>query len=355
MTVLRFPAVLLLAAVFPAEPADTVKVSSRRLDRRIELPGEFLPFQQVALRAKISGFVEQVHVDRGSQVRKDQLLVTLVAPELTARRLEAEAKVQAADARRAEAQARLLAAESTYSRLKAASATPGVVAGNDLVAAGKAVEAERAQVQAAEGSAKAARAAVEALRKIEDYLAVTAPFDGIITQRNVHPGALAGPGSEPLLHLEQISRLRLVVAVPEVEVAGIARGARVSFTVPAWPGTSFAGVIARVARSMDARTRSMAVELDVPNADGRLAPGMFPTVLWPVRKPRPSLLVPASSIVSTTERTFVIRVRDGAAEWVNVTRGAPAGGLVEVFGPLAEGDVILRRASDEIREGTKLP
>jgi hypothetical protein len=92
--------------------------------------------------------------------------------------------------------------------------------------------------------------------------------------------------------------------------------------------------------------------MEVANAGGRLAPGMYPTVLWPVRRPKPSVFVPATSIVTTTERTFVIRVRDGIAQWVNVSRGASNGDLVEVYGPLEAGDLVVRRGTDELREGS---
>jgi RND family efflux transporter MFP subunit len=283
-------------------------------------------------------------------------LATLVAPELTAHRVEAEAKVQSIESQRAEAQAKVVAAQSTHEKLKAASETPGVIAGNELLIAQKAVDAAQAQVRAVEESIKAARAAVRSLADIENYLRVTAPFGGVITERNVHPGALVGPGgsSPPLFQLEQSSRLRLVVAVPEVDVSGIEPGVRVVFTVPAHPGESFSAPIARVAHSMDPKTRSMAVELEVNNANGRLAPGMYPTVRWPVRRVKPSLFVPATSIVTTTERTFVIRVHDGIAEWVNVSRGVSDGDLVEIYGPLAAGDRVVKRASDELRDGTRV-
>jgi RND family efflux transporter MFP subunit len=181
---------------------------------------------------------------------------------------------------------------------------------------------------------------------------VTAPFDGVITERNVHPGALAGGTAKAMFQLEQTTRLRLVVSVPEVNVGGIVRGARVSFTVPAYPGETFTGTIARISHSMDEKTRSMAVEMDVSNSNSRLAPGMYPAVTWPVRSPKPSLLVPASSIVTTTERVFVIRVRGDKAEWVNVTKGAPVGDLVTVVGALQPEDTLLKRASDEIRDGS---
>lgn len=338
---------------FAQQPVEVVQVVSRAAERKISLPGEFQPYMEVALHAKVEGFVEKVYVDRGSMVKEGQLLATLVAPELKARRAEAEAKVQAAESQRAEAQARLVAARSTYDRLKAASATPGAVAGNEIVVAGKQVEAAQAQAAAAESTVKAAEAAVAALRDIENYLRVTAPFSGVITQRDVHPGALAGPGI-PMFRLEQNARLRLVVAVPEPDTSGIATGARVTFTVPAWPGQLFSATVARAARSMDPKTRSMPVELDVVNPRGQLAPGMYPTVLWPVRGTRRALLVPPAAVVTTTERTFVIRVRGGVAEWVTVSKGAPLGDLVQVYGPLAAGDTVVARGTDELRQGTRV-
>ena len=327
---------------------------SKQVDRTVDLPGEFLPYLSVAIHAKVTGFVSRVEVDRGSLVRQDQLLATLEAPELRAQVLEAEAKIPAIEAQRAEAQAHLIAAQSTYERLKAASATPGAVAGNELIVADKNVEAVQAQIRAIEASAKAARAAVQPLKDMETYLRVTAPFAGVITERDVHPGALVGPAgarSEPMFRLEQNTRLRLVAAVPEVDVSGIAPGARVAFTVPAYPGETFAGVIARVAHSMDPKTRSMAVELDVSNPRGQLAPGMYPTMKWPVRQRRPALLVPPTAVVTTTERTFVVRVNNGSLEWVDVSKGPPAGDLIEVYGALHPGDTIVRRASDELRQG----
>ncbi len=349
------PAAGAAAAAGAPLTVEVVKVVEQKLERSIRLPGELLPFQAVALYPKLAGFVERVNVDRGSRVRRGQLLLRLAAPELASQRGETEAKVQALRAQRAEAEAKLASDEGTYQRLKAASATPGVVAGNDVVVAQKAVDASRARVQALESSEKAARAAAQSDRQVEDYLRVTAPFDGIITERNVHAGSLVGAsgasGAAPMLRIEQVSRLRLVVAVPEVEVGSIASGERVSFTVPAFPGETFHGTIRRISHSMDAKTRTMPVELDVANPSGRLAPGMFPELAWPVRRPKPSLFVPPSAIVTTTERTFVIRARGGKAEWVNVRRGAPSGDLMEVFGALGAGDEVVRRATDELRSG----
>jgi RND family efflux transporter MFP subunit len=155
------------------------------------------------------------------------------------------------------------------------------------------------------------------------------------------------------MRLEQVSPLRLVVAVPEANYSGATRGTRVPFRVAAWPGQTFTGRIARVPRSMAAKSRTMAVELDVANTGAQLAPGMYAEVDWPVSK-KAALLVPATSIATTTERVFVIRVHGGRAEWVNVRRGAREGDMVEVQGDLMEGDVVLRRATDEVRDGSRI-
>ncbi len=346
---------LFCAPLLIAQPTvETVSVVSKAPTRKVRLPGEFAPYLRVDLHARVNGFIEKVNVDRGSIVKEGDVLVVLSAPELVSQRSEAEAKAQAAESQRVEAQAKLIAAESTFDRLKTAAATPGAVANNEIILAGKTVDAARALVAAQEGSLKAARASVASLRELESYLQVRAPFSGVITDRFVHPGALVGPGAGsaiPLLRLEQNSRLRLVVAVPESEVGGIVRGASVPFTVPAYPGENFIGTVARISHAVDTTTRTMPVELDVRNGNGRLAPGMYPEVLWPVRRARPVLLVPPSAVVTTTERTFVIRVRGGRAEYVDVQRGAPIGDLVEIFGALAPGDEVVRRATDELREG----
>jgi RND family efflux transporter MFP subunit len=192
---------------------------------------------------------------------------------------------------------------------------------------------------------------VKPLVEMQSYLEVKAPFDGIVSERLAHPGALTGPAAGPLVILEQTARLRLVVAVPEADSGAIARGASVTFKVPAHPGVMFTGTVARVAPSLDVRTRTLAVELDVANPKGALSPGMYAEADWPVRRARPSLLVPPTAVTGNTERTFVVRVNNGVAEWVNVSRGVTAGDLIEVMGHLQAGDIVVKRATDELRDG----
>lgn len=365
-------------------------VESHELNRQLRLPGELQPFEDVAIYAKVQGFIEEITVDRGSAVKRGQLLVRLRAPELDTQRREAEARVSGVQsqkvealarvstirAQRIEAESKVASDEATFKRLKAASATPGVVAGNDVEIAERTVEQGRARIQALNETEKAAQAQVrtldeseramrEAVRSasnVEAYLKITAPFDGVITERNAHPGSLAMTSGMPMLRLQQVSRLRLVVAVPEAEVAGIASGAKINFTLPAFPGETFSGAVARLSHALDPKTRTMPVELDVTNSSGKLAPGMFPEVQWPTRRPRPSLFVPPAAIATTTERSFVIRIRangsESLAEWVDVKRGASINNkgvdLIEVFGDLSAGDMIAVRGTDELRAGTKV-
>ena len=335
---------------------DVVRVVEQPLEVELSLPGELTAFQAVAIYPRVTGFVKTVNVDRGSRVRAGDVLATLEAPELIAQRSEAQSKLQAAEAQLAVTRARADATRSTFERLKAASATPGVVAGNEVVVAEKTAEASQNEVAAAQQTVEAARQALNAVRDLEGYLRLTAPFAGVVTERNVHPGALVGPThgatSPPLLRVVENTRLRVVVPVPEAYTSDLKTGTQIPFTVAAYPGQSFTGVVARIAQAVDVASRTMAVELDVANRDGRLAPGTFCQVRWPVRRSGPSLFVPSTSISVTTDRSFVIRVRAGKTEWVDVRTGLTSGPLVEVFGELRGGDEVAVRGTDELRSGT---
>lgn len=306
------------------------KVKSEKVSRVLRLPSELKAFRDVALHAKVAGFMEKIAVDRGSRVKAGDLLACLVAPELIARKQEAEAG--------------LAAEEATYRRLKEASGTPGVVAGNDLEVAAQAVEGARARVRD--------------LDQQMSYLQIRAPFDGIITERNVHEGSYVGPpsgaGAVPLLRLQETDKLRLAVAVPEPAAGDVPAGKVLSFTVAAFPGETFEGTIARHGGAVNPRTRTLPVELDVENPRGRLLPGMFADVRWSMERARPSLLVPATAVMTTTERTFVCRLKDGTCEWVDVRPGIALGDRLEVFCELSAGDVVAVRGTDELRAGMKV-
>jgi membrane fusion protein (multidrug efflux system) len=338
---------------------EVVKVIEQPLEVTLSLPGELNPYQTVALYARVTGFVKSIRVDRGSRVRAGEEVAELDAPELVAQKAEAQSKLQSAEAQLRAIRSKAEANASAYDNLRAASATPGVVAGNDVVQAEKGVEADQGQIAAAQQNVEAARQALNAVGDTEAYLRIRAPFAGVVTERNVHPGALVGPtggpaAATPILRIIESNRLRLVVPVPEAYTADLTAGLPLSFSVTAYPAQTFSGTLSRISQSVDNSTRTMAVELDVDNADGRLAPGTFCQVRWPVHRRSPSMLVPSGSVASTTARTFVIRVRHGRTEWVDVKTGLTSGSLIEVFGDLKTGDDIATRGTDEIRAGVQV-
>jgi RND family efflux transporter MFP subunit len=160
-----------------------------------------------------------------------------------------------------------------------------------------------------------------------------------------------------MLRIETLTRLRLVVPVPEASADAVPAGTSVKFTVSAYPTETFQAPVARISHAVDPKTRTMPVELEVANTAGRLTPGTFCQVQWPIRRPSATHFVPSTAIATNQERTFVIRVADkgtnaGKAEWVDVKTGANAGNLVEVFGDLSDGDQVVLRSSDAIRPGS---
>ena len=317
----------------PAIPeVEVVSVISRNLSILDRLPAELAAWQQVAIYPKVQGFIEEVLVDRGSIVRKGQLLVRLSAPELLAQT--------------AQAQATMAGDEATYRRLVKASETPGATSKN--------------QVELAEQVYLADSERVRSLKALAGYLTITAPFDGIITERNVHPGALVGPPSQPLttamplLRLQQVSHLRLVVPVPQADADAVDEGAQVKFQVRAWPGRYFTAVVSRISHSVDPATRTMPVEADYYQQQSLLDPGMFVEVLWPVRESAPSLFVPSSAIVQTATRTFVDLVEQGHIKQITVQPVRAMGDLLQVFGDLHPGDQVLLKGAQEITDGEQV-
>ena len=209
-----------------------------------------------------------IRVDRGSRVHKGELIVRLSAPELVAQRAQAESALRAAESQLTTAQAKLTSDKGTYLHIASAAKTPGVVAENDVMVASQTASADQGQVQSAENNVAAARNALRSVAQLESYLNIYAPFDGVVTTRNLHPGALVGPasgpsGTMPIVQIVDTDHLRLVVPVPEAYVGEMQVGQQVAFTVPAHPGETFHAPIARISHDVELNTRTMPVELDI--------------------------------------------------------------------------------------------
>ena len=189
---------------------------------------------------------------------------------------------------------------------------------------------------------------------MEAYLVVTAPFSGVITERNVHPGALVSAeskDSKPMLELKEISHLRLEVDIPENLSGSMKSGDTISFFTSAFPGKKITGHISRKSMNVNAQFRSERVEADVMNTDELLTPGMYADVVIYSRGNASGFTVPRTSLVTSTERKYVLVERSGRIEKVDVTSGNESGNLVEVFGNLNKSDSVVVNATDEMKAG----
>lgn len=320
----------------------TAKVVQEPLTGSIRLPGTLEAFQKVSIYPRVNGFINRILVDRGSRVKKGQVLLVLDAPEVTQQYYAAQSKYLQAAAMHE-------ASKDNYERTVAtANETPGTISPHDL-------ELSKARMLGDSALMNSEQANFRARGVMRDYLTVTAPFDGVITERNIHPGALVGPdtkvGDKPMLMLEQEDKLRLVLQVPEIYSGQLKDKAVVNFSVNAMPGKVFTGAVSREAGTLNDRYRSEAVEVDVQNTGGTLKAGMYAEITMPVNGSASAMVVPASAVVMSTERKYVIVVRDHRTMWVDVQEGNHHNDSTEVFGNLKAGDDVIVNATDEIKDG----
>ncbi len=320
----------------------TGTVAEKALSGSARLPGQLQAFFDVNIFPKVNGFVKNLYVDRGSVVKKGELLVVLEAPEM-------EAQLQAANARYLQAQENAVASKEKYERLNEAAKEPGSVSPLDLDNALARMKADNAMVNSE-------RSNVESARSMNGYLKIYAPFDGVITQRNISPGTLVSPGKtsdQPMLVLQDVSKLRLVVYIPEDYVDKVDLAKPATYTLNAMPGQTQTAKISRSANALSTLHQE-AVEIDVQNKKDLLKPGMYAEVQIPMLSGAKSLLVPNSAIVRSTERKYVIAVNNGKASYVDVKEGLAAHDSTEVFGDLKPGTSVVTNANDEIKEGVSI-
>ncbi|RAJ85646.1 RND family efflux transporter MFP subunit [Chitinophaga dinghuensis] len=321
-----------------------LQLQKSQLEAQLKLPGEVKPYQFADLYAKVNSYVKVVNVDMGSQVSAGQVLATLDAPEMNTQLLEAQSRLHTKEAM-------FRASKATYNRLLKTSRVPGTISPNDLDMAFEKMSADSAELLSA-------RSSFQEVQQMLGYLVIRAPFSGIISQRNIHPGTYVGPagkGSDkPLFRLEEQKKLRLAVAVPEIYTDDIRHASSVKFTVKSLPGDTFNAQVNRIAGSLDTRLRSEQLEMDINNSDGKLLPGMYAEVNVPLPGKKDVYVVPKGAIVSNSEKVFIIKSVNSKAVWVPVQRGNESNGKVEIFGSLSDNDIIVQNATDEIKEGTVL-
>jgi membrane fusion protein (multidrug efflux system) len=327
------------ASAAPAQ--DTVAVfilHTDTLKKSVDLPGELQPYLQTDLFAKVQGYVREIKADIGDRVRKGQTLAVIEAPEVNTQVMQSEAAL-------ASAKSKYTASADKYQRLYQASQSesPGIVAPVDLVTAHDGMAADSAAYEAQRQQSKA-------YKEVSGYLYITAPFNGVVIARKADPGALVSTNSL-LLTIQENSVLRLRVSVPETYVAAATGKRDLSFAVDAYPQQRFTGALTRKTGTIDPVTRTELWEYDVDNRQQFLKAGAFVYARLNLERGTPSLILPPTAIATTLERKFVIRVHNGAVQWVDVRQGMTTDNGVEVFGDLRAGDTLLTKATDERKPG----
>lgn len=322
------------------EPTDSVNVfivKEKQVRKKIILPGELLPFEKVGIHSRADGYIQKLNVDIGSVVKKGTVLAVIEAPETESAVAEAHEKMQSA-------KANYLTSVDTYKRLLRASKVPGAIAEGELEQAKNKLAADSTHY-------RAATYAAESFVKINNYLAVVAPFSGVVTKINSFQGTLVGKDNVPILEIENNSKLRLRVAVPEAASGGVLLNDSILFTVKAYPGKKYKAKLVRKAGSIDVQTRSEQWEFEINNEKRKLKSGMFADVQLILTRQEPSLIVPNSAVCTTLENKFVIKLSNSETKWINITQGFNLYDSAEIFGDLNFNDTLALNGTDELKPG----
>jgi len=358
------------AAEIPS--AAVVRVAQENLSSKLIVAGQFQAYQEVDLHAKVSGYIRRINVDIGDRVRAGQVIATLEVPELNAQVAGAQAEVRHSQSEIARAKSELSGAESNYAALHAAytrleqasKERPGLIAEQEL-------DDARAKDQNAEAHINIAKSALEAtehqlgvsradnqrVQAMSDYSVVSAPFNGVVTTRYADTGSLIQAGttsstqSMPVVRLAQSDILRLRMPVPESDVAYIEIGSGVRVNVQA-TGQSFTGKIIRFSRALDTATRTMVAEVDVPNSDLKLSPGMYAETEISLQRRDNVLAIPADALVQGSNAPYVLTVDSaGRVQKREVTLGIEGPEKVEIVKGLQEGETVIASGQANYHSG----
>lgn len=366
--------------ISPATPAtaSVSPVQRRDISSNLTVAGEFQPYQEVELHAKVSGYIRRINVDIGDRVKLGQVIATLEVPELSAQVTAAQAQVRHSQSEIARAQSGVNLAEANYAALHAAytrlaeasKRRPGLIAEQEL-------DDARAKDQDAEAKIGVAKSALEAAKEqlgisqaegqrvqsLKDYSVVTAPFNGVVTMRYADVGSLIQAGtasntqSMPVVKVAQSDLLRLRMPVPEVDVPFIKVGGDVKIKLQA-TGRQIKGKIVRFTRELSSSTRTMLAEVDVPNKDLSLSTGMTAEVTIVLQEQKNVLTVPAGAVVKSDDGSSYVLVVSSAnkVEKVPVMLGIQGADYVQIIRGLSEHQLVIVSGQGSYQAGqTVLP
>jgi RND family efflux transporter MFP subunit len=350
------------AAPAQSRTAAVVAVTRGNLASSLTVAGQFQPYQQVDLHAKVSGYIRAIKVDIGDPVHHGEVLATLEVPELQDQMNGAEADVRHSQSEIARAQSEVVSAESTYSAVhaeymrlaEASKQKPGLIAEQELDDARSKDQEAAAQIGVAKASLDAmqqqlgvSRATSSRFQTLSRYEQIIAPFNGVVTKRYADTGSLIQAGQDsntqalPVVQVAQSDLLRLRMPVPESDVPYIAIGGEVQVKVNA-TGRTFSGRIIRFSRALDTNTRTMLTEVDVPNPDLSLNPGMYAETTIQLQQKNDALTLPAQAIVQNGEQAYVLVVNtSNHVEKRSVTVGIQTSNRMEITSGVQAGENVI--------------
>jgi RND family efflux transporter MFP subunit len=342
-------------------PAAVVVVKRMPIGNILAVAGEFVPYQEIEVHAKVAGYIRKINVDIGDRVKTGQVLAVLEVPELMAQLQGAGAGVRHSQQEVVRAQNEVArdeaqhgALHANYLRLKqAAEARAGLIAQQELDDAQSKDQASEAQVDSAKSALAAAKQQLEVsqannsqVSAMSDYTRISAPFDGVVTWRYADTGALVQAGTsannaQPVVKLAEVNVLRLRIPVPESLAASVMVGQPANVTVHA-TREHFTGKVTRFTDALDRSTRTMQVEIDVPNEKYKLQPGMYADVALQVQNHPDALTVPIQAVQHENGKAVVLALdRENRVNPVQIQTGLEDPDLVEVVAGLNEGDRVI--------------
>ena len=350
--------------------APTLHVATVRSDNspiRLTLPGETMAYDTASIFSRATGYVSQRLVDIGSRVTRGQLLLRIAAPDLDAQADQAHAQLGQMKAQLVVAQARLAQAEADSKLAKVTNGRTGTLAAegwatkqsadNDAAnvsAQGANVAASQASVQVAQANVEAQTATLNRLQQLTSFERVAAPFDGVVTARNVDSGDLVtmdAASGQPLFVVQRDDILRVVIDVPQSGAVNLREGLKATISVPELPGQQFDSVISRTAVALSAASRTLRVEADIDNRAHRLNPGLYANVSLAIPRVKPGLIVPSDALVFDAQGMQVMVVKNKIVHLHRVSIYRDFGTTVELLGGIAKGDQVALTPPADLRDG----
>ncbi|MGB7290811.1 MAG: efflux RND transporter periplasmic adaptor subunit [Thermodesulfobacteriota bacterium] len=335
---------------------EVTKVAKKDLVRKIGVPASIEPLHKATLYAKAAGYLNWINVDIGDRVKEGDVLAEMDIPEMVEEYQQVKAKLRGAQANYRKAEADFELQKQTYRRVKDIWETePGAIAKQDVDVAKAKFELAKASINNEKAKIDNASADMERIKALLEYGKIKAPFDGLITERFVDPGALVQDATSdtvsPVVTIMHTDTVRVFIDVPEPDVPFVEKGDGATLVVDALPGRNFSASVTRFANALNPDTRTMRTEIDIPNPDQLLLPGMYGNITLNLDVIENAVTVPAGAIAVEKNNKYVYKVKNGKVEKVQIETGIDDGIQVQVVKGLNAGEEIIVKGNNKVSDG----